>query len=242
MRRSTAWLLSLAIPLTGLIASCTAISVEPSCPATMQVGEIGELRANEQNPGGIPRYLWELFPSDRGSLGRATSADTTIQARKEGEIVARLTASDGLFQVVSECRIQVEGFVGVAVSLSADPEVATIGDPVTLTCESIGADDATTLAVVQTEGGIVELVEISEGVVRFEPDRIGDLEFRCVGETDGGVQSAPALLTVNVRATSNGNANQNANGNGNDNSNANTNDNTANTSSNENRNANDNER
>lgn len=239
MRRSSACLLSVFASLTGLIASCTAISIQPSCPGTMQVGEIGELQANEQNPGGIPRYLWELFPANRGTLGRATSANTTIQARAEGEIVARLTASDGLFQVVSECRIQVEGFVGVAVSLSADPEVATVREPVTLTCESIGSNDATTLAIVQTEGGIVDLVEVSEGVVRFEPDRIGDLEFRCVGETDAGVQSAPTFLTINVRSRQNGNQNQNVNQNDNGNSNANANaDNTAN----ENRNANDNGR
>jgi hypothetical protein len=212
---SAAALLTAAMMLT-LFRACTSISIAPECPAEMQVGESRQVFANEQNPGAIARYLWEVFPPDRGSFSNATLPDPRFQALKEGEVVLRLTASDGLYQVISECRTRVQGFVGVAVRLTAMPPQADLREPVTLTCESVGSTEAVRRDIVQTEGGLVDLVEISEGVARFEADRIGDLVFRCVGENAAGDQSEPTFITVNVTgANVNGNRNGNANGNDN---------------------------
>lgn len=212
-------LVAAALALT-LFRACTSISIAPECPAEMQVGETRQVFANEMNPGAIARYLWQVFPPDRGSFSSTAVPNPRFQALKEGEVVLRLTASDGLYQVISECRTRVQGFVGVAVRLTAMPSRADLREPVTLTCESVGSTDAVRRDIVQTEGGLVDLVEISEGVVRFEADRIGDLVFRCVGENAAGEQSEPTFITVNVTGANlngnrNGNANRNANGNDN---------------------------
>lgn len=223
----------LALGLLISLRGCTAISIAPTCPSEMRVGDSRDVTANEENPGAIARYLWEAIPADAGTFANPRTKDTRFQALKEGEVTLRLTASDGLYQAVSDCRTTVQGFVGVAVRLTADPEDPRVREPVTLTCESVGATEAVVLDIVQIDGGLVELNEVSEGVVRFESNRIGDLEFRCVGENAAGEQSEPTFVTVNI--TGGGNQNGNANGN----QNANTNDNSDDTQAASNDNAED---
>ena len=94
-----------------LIGGCTGISIAPSCPNELQVDESGPLVANESNGGAIAKYLWEVIPPEIGEVADKTKPSTTFKAIKEGEAVIRLTASDGLFQVTSECQTRVAGAV-----------------------------------------------------------------------------------------------------------------------------------
>ena len=98
--------------LTGaamILGGCDSISIEPSCPAELAVGESGTVAANELNPGAIPTYLWQVFPSEAGTFVDEDEPITEFQAAKEGEVVIRLTASDGLYQVVSACTTRIQG-------------------------------------------------------------------------------------------------------------------------------------
>ena len=214
-----------------IFSGCTAISIAPTCPNELLVGESGPVRANEENPGGIATYLWEVFPANAGSFADSTTATTTFTASAAGETVVRLTASDGLFQVISECSIRIEGTLGVAVTFSADPNAATVGVEVVLPCPSAGTADAATLAIAQVDGGDVTLTSTQEGVATFTPTQIGDLIFQCVAESAGGAQSEPVLVTVGVSLAQDGNTNDNSNvndnagDNGNDNTSDNANDN-----------------
>jgi hypothetical protein len=229
--------------LMGLTASggCTAISIQPSCPASLRVGESGEVHANEQNPGGMPSYLWEAIPADAGTFANPQAPDTTFQALTEGDVLLRLTASDGLYYVISECPTHIEGMVGgLAVSLSADPTEATVDEPVTLTCTSVGGEEVAEYSIVQTGGRDVELKEVRSGVVRFTPDREDELVFECVGTDAGGEASEPAEISLAVEAAPSDNENTNDNTNDNENTNDNTNDN-ENTNDNANANENSNE-
>lgn len=217
-----------------LLAGCDGISIAPSCPNTLRVGETGQVFGQVVDPGAIPVYLWEVIPETAGVFGNAAAPDTTFQAQEEGVAIIRLTASDGLYQVISECEISVSGFVGLAVSLEAEPISAEVGEPVRLTCESIGATPAGTLSITQTEGPILDLVDAAPGVVRFQADRADAYVFRCVGTVAEGQTSEPAFVTVNIFPAeqppddnANDNVNDNGNGGGNANGNANTNDNTS---------------
>jgi hypothetical protein len=235
-------MLSRFLKCTGLtlcvLGGCTAISIAPTCPNELRVGESGPVRANEENPGAIATYLWEVFPPEAGVFADPTAPNTTFEALVEVDVVIRLTASDGLFQVVSECSTQVQGFVGISVSLEADPDPALVGEPVTLTCTSVGEIDPAVLAIAQVDGGDVELTDVSDGVATFTPTQIGDLTFRCVGESTTGQQSEAAFVTVGVTLSppANDNDNENLNDNGADNDNTDDNEN-----ENENDNASDNE-
>lgn len=224
MKKSTMTASLLVVGTVCLVffRACTSISIAPECPTEMRVGESREVFANETNPGAIATYRWEVFPITAGTFSNPTNPNTRFQALREGDALLRLTASDGLYQVISECHTQVQGFVNVAVRLLASDTSVNLLDPVTLTCESVGATEAVTLNIVQITGGIVELIETAEGIVRFEADRTGDLMFRCVGENAAGEQSEPTFVTVNV-ATPNINSNSNANSNNNDNENENDN-------------------
>ncbi|MFQ5592085.1 MAG: hypothetical protein ACE5HE_13040, partial [Phycisphaerae bacterium] len=63
---------SLFVALGFLVpGGCTGISVEPSCPEEMVVGESRPLKANEQNEGAMPWYLWEVKPVDAGTIAEA---------------------------------------------------------------------------------------------------------------------------------------------------------------------------
>ncbi|MGB0716827.1 MAG: hypothetical protein ACPGXK_13170 [Phycisphaerae bacterium] len=191
-----AWLMALGVTALG---GCSPISIEPSCPNTLRVGESGPVSSNVVNPGGIPTYFWEAFPDGAGTFASATSPDTDFTPAIEGDVVIRLTAADGFYQVVSQCVISVEGTLGPTVTFSAAPQAALVGEPVALTCESTGSDPIGIFSVVQTSGGDVALTDGTEpGTATFTPTEIGDLTFRCVGETDNGLQSEAAFLVVTV--------------------------------------------
>lgn len=220
------------LTLTGLAlwpAGCTSISVAPSCPTELRVGESGPVAAHEQDPGAIPRYFWEVIPSTAGRFDTPTAKDTRFQALQEADAVLRLTASDGLYQVVAECQTRIRGVVEVAVALAAQPAQPRAGEPVTLTCSSVGMTDAVTRTIEQVidppPPQILELRSSGVGVVGFEASRAGTYVFRCTGINAQGASSEPVTLSLVLGAASgngNGNANINANGNGNANGNDNT--------------------
>ena len=91
------------------LGGCDSISIQPSCPVELAVGESGTVAANEQNPGAIPNYLWQVFPPDAGTFTDPQVPVTEFTALKEGEVVIRLTAGDGIYQVVSACTTHIEG-------------------------------------------------------------------------------------------------------------------------------------
>jgi len=99
------------VTLLVLLAAggCTGISVAPSCPNELQVGESAPLLANELNPGAIAKYVWEVIPPEVGRVTDPTKPSTMFEATGEGEAVIRLTASDGLYQVISQCETRVMG-------------------------------------------------------------------------------------------------------------------------------------
>lgn len=186
-----------ALTAVALSGGCFAISANPSCPVELVVGDAGPVAANERDPGGIPSYLWEVIPSDAGTFGSPAAADTTFTAQRAGPATIRLTASDGLFQVVADCTTQIiEGLVEVA--LSASPVTAVSGDAVTLTCTSTGATPAAALVIQQTNGLTIELTSLGPGSARFTAEDVGILTFECVGETAGGLGGDPATVVVTV--------------------------------------------
>jgi len=77
------------------------------------VGESAPVLANEFNPGAIAKYAWEVIPPQIGRIIDPTKPSTMFEATGEGEAVIRLTASDGLFQVISQCQTRVAGTVEV---------------------------------------------------------------------------------------------------------------------------------
>ncbi len=204
----------------GLLAlcGCTSISIQPSCPAELQVGESGPVRANELNPGAIPIYEWEVFPADAGSFENRAAANTNFQALKEGTAEIRMTAGDGIYEVRASCQTIIRGAAAVAVSMAAVPSSPTVGQTVTLTCQSVGQTAATTFTIRQVEGPSIRLTQTAPGVVTLVPAITGTPRFECVGETADGQMSSPNLLTLTVTAGGgNGNGNQNGNQNTNDN-------------------------
>ena len=102
------YLSNAAVVVLG-IAGCTGISIAPSCPNELQVNESAPVLANEINPGAIAKYLWEVIPPQVGRVIDPTKASTMFEATSEGEAVIRLTASDGLYQVISQCQTRVAG-------------------------------------------------------------------------------------------------------------------------------------
>lgn len=234
MSRCSFFHVLLVAGLTLAVGSCTAISIEPACPNELRVGESGPVRSNVRNPGAAASYMWEVFPADAGVFANENAADTTFEAQQAGEAIIRLTASDGLYQVVSQCSTLVAGTVGVGVGVEVGPDPAVVGEPASLTCTSIGTVEATLFAIVLLEGGPLDLNIDEPGIATFTPTQIGDLTFRCVGGSDDGRQSEPAFITVAVVTApvdngidngdgENGNANVNDNANDNGADNANTN-------------------
>lgn len=98
-----------ALTLFALIVhgGCTGISIAPSCPNELAVGESAPLLANEINPGAIAKYKWEVVPSQIGQVADPTMPSTMLKGLAEGDAVIRLTASDGLYQVISQCQTHV---------------------------------------------------------------------------------------------------------------------------------------
>lgn len=207
-------LAGLVLLMLTVAGGCTSISVAPSCPSELELGESGSVWANEQNPGGIPSYKWEVLPAGAGTFADSAKANTSFHAEQPGDAVLRLTASDGLFQVVGECRLTIQGVSGVAVSLSVDPDPIVIGGTAILFCASVGETQAVTRTLEQTDGDTVTLSPISEGVATFIPDQIGDLSFSCTGESEAGDRGPPSTVSVSVVAAADGNANDNTNDNG----------------------------
>ena len=109
MKRSTYQHPALALLALLALGGCTGISVAPSCPNELKVGESAPLLANEINPGAIAKYLWEVIPPQLGQVTDPTKPSTMFKATSAGDAVVRLTASDGLYQVISQCQIRVAG-------------------------------------------------------------------------------------------------------------------------------------
>jgi len=199
------------------------ISVSPTCPNELMIGESGQVRANEINPGAIPLYEWDVDPTDAGRFENPALNETTFQALAEGSARLRLRAADGIYQVTAYCDVRISGAAAFAVSLTASPAAPETGQMVTLTCESVGTTELTELAINQTLGPRIQLTEVSEGVVTLTPLITGMPVFQCIGTSAGGEMSAPSTLTLTVVAGDDGNDNDNDNGNdnGNDNDNGN---------------------
>jgi hypothetical protein len=111
MKRLQQYRLSIAVLGVLGFGGCTGISIAPSCPNELQVGDSAPLLANEINPGEIAKYLWEVIPPQVGRATDPTKASTMFEATSEGVAVIRLTASDGLYQVISQCQTRVAGTV-----------------------------------------------------------------------------------------------------------------------------------
>lgn len=193
-------LLSVAV-VGSVVCGCTAISISPQCPAELRVGETGTVLANERNSGSVARYLWEAFPASAGTFANPQAAVTTFQALEEGVVTLRLTASDGLYQMIDECTVVISGSLDLAVSLGADPATAAVDEVVTLTCDSIGSDLVDSFVITQTAGHEVDLSEIDPGVVRFTAAQEDDLTFRCIGSDENEEESTPSTITVAITAT-----------------------------------------
>lgn len=180
------------------LGGCTYISVDPECPDELEVGASGSVWANEKNPGAIPIYQWEAVPSDAGTFADATVPNTDFTAAKEGAVVIRLMASDGLFRFLGECHLTVVAPGDVAVSLTVDPDPPIVGEEAILFCSSVGEAEAVTRGVEQVEGPSVTLSVLSEGVATFSPTEVGELTFSCTGETASGRPSEASVVTVSV--------------------------------------------
>jgi len=180
---------------------CTAISIQPTCPSELAVGESGSVAANENDPGAIPTYLWEVLPSGAGTFANATSPTTSFTALQTGSAVIRLTASDGLFQVISQCTTLVSGPSPVAVSLTASVNPTVVDQTVTLTCSSTGVTAATTFVIEQISGPSISLIQNDNGMVTLTPAITGSPQFQCIGSSDDGQDSDPAMLTLTVNET-----------------------------------------
>lgn len=73
------------------------------------MNESAPLLANEINPGEIAKYLWEVTPLGVCRVVDPTSPSTQLVGLTEGEVKVQLTASDGLYKVVSHCTTRVSG-------------------------------------------------------------------------------------------------------------------------------------
>jgi hypothetical protein len=187
-------------------SGCTKISISPSCPSQMAVGESAVVDGHVVNPGAIPAYLWRAIPAGAGSFDDADAPVTNFTAEAAGEATLRLTASDGLYQVIDQCRVTITEVVvlPVAVSLSASPDMPVTGSPVTLTCRSTGTIPATLFEITQTGGPFVSLIPLAGGSVVFTPNQPGSLTFRCIGRSDENEASNPASIVLNVEESGGG--------------------------------------
>ena len=186
-----------------ILSGCTGISVEPSCPTEMVVGESGTLEANEKNEGAIPKYLWEAIPAEAGTIAEADQPTTTFVADATGKVTFRLTARDGLFQAISECSTEVIMFTNIAVTLEAGPAEPAAGDTVTLTCETGRVIANGTRTIEQVDGEPVELDVVAEGVATFTPSGGEDVSFRCIAASGDGEQAESSLLAIAVPPSTN---------------------------------------
>lgn len=177
------------------LAGCTGISIAPTCPNEMAVGESVTITGSVVNPGAIPMYAWTVDPPNAGSFQPDSEPVTTFTAGRAGDATIQLTASDGVFQVQSECVTRITA-APLMVTLRASPASPVTGDAVVLTCESTATVD--TFTITQTSGPTVNLTELADGQSRFDATTRGDLGFQCVGSVTGGQTSDPVTLTVTV--------------------------------------------
>lgn len=204
MQTPTARLSGMCTVTLCILTGCSGISIAPSCPAELEVGQSGTVWANEEDPGAVPTYLWETLPSDAGTFADPAAPVTSFQALKEGEVTIRLTATDGLFQAVSQCQTSVIAGAIAAVSLEVDPDPVVVEGAGILSCSSVGDAEAVTFTLEQLDGTPVTLTQLAEGVALFTPAEVGELTFRCVGTTEDGRVSEPSDLTVTVAAPPDG--------------------------------------
>jgi hypothetical protein len=169
----------------------------------LRVGESRALEANEQTPGAIATYLWQVFPASAGKIDGPTMADTSIEALQEGEMIVRLTASDGLFQVVADCIVPVVGLAPVEIALTASPNPGETGERVRLTCQSTGTVQAISHTISQLNGTPVELVVESDGVVTFVTEQVGARSFLCFAESPDGMITDPVSTIVTIEESGN---------------------------------------
>ncbi len=185
----------LAVALT-VAAGCTAITIEPTCPNELNVGESGSVQANVRNPGAIAEYLWEVFPADAGTFASATSPDTTFEPAKEGEAIIRLTASDGLYQVVSQCSTLV-GDTALRVQPSC-PNELSVGEPGSVQANPENAGDATEYLWEVSPADAGTFANASAPDTTFEAGQPGEAVIT-VTATDGTSQAVDQCVT-NVSA------------------------------------------
>jgi hypothetical protein len=182
-----------------LAGGCFKISINPTCPAELGVGDTGDLVANEVDPGAIPKYKWEAFPPTAVRITDPAVPTTTFDAMANGEVTFRLTASDGLFQVEGICKTLVATApVTVTVTLVAAPQRLVQGESTLLTCTSTGATPAVSFVIDQSAGPLAELTTVAPGVAVAILNVAGDAVFRCIGTDANGNPSDPALVTVTV--------------------------------------------
>lgn len=179
-------------------AACGRITIAPSCPSELQVGESGAVRANAVNPGAIPTYQWEVIPASAGTLADPAVENTTFVATEVGDVTLRLTAADGLFQMIDECDIVVLDSVSFTIALSASPSTPSVGQSVTLTCVSTGNVVATSFVIEQIDGEEVTITEVDQGVAVFTPGAAGTLGFRCTGSTGDDLRTTVAEVNLAV--------------------------------------------
>lgn len=179
------------------VTGCTRITHTPQCPAQAGIGETVSITAAVSNPGQVARYAWEVIPAGGGTVADPRRVDTTFTPASNGSVTLRLHASDGLFTYINDCVIQV-GETNVAVSLLVNPEEAVIGNSILMTCTSVGDEPVISFDITQTAGETVELTPILPGVVAFDAETVGTFTFECVGESVGGIRSAPVAGTVTV--------------------------------------------
>lgn len=193
--RATSLLTALVCCVTPAVPACTGISIAPTCPNELEVGESATVTGNVQDPGQVPTYEWTVDPANLGSFNPANAPVTTFTAARAGDAILQLTATDGVYLVQSECTTHITA-APIVVTLRASPTAPVTGDAVVLICESDATVD--TFTIRQTSGPTVTLANLQPGRVRFDAVQRGDYGFECVGATLEGEESDPVSLTVTV--------------------------------------------
>lgn len=182
-------------------AGCGSISIQPSCPAQLEVGASGTVWANALNAGATPRYRWEAIPVEAGTFENPDAPVTTFRADREGEVILRLHAADGLFQAVSDCLTVIGSGVELQVTLAALPGTVAVGDSVALICQVVGEGEADSLVITQLSGPTGTFSFVEDGLSRLVASEPGEFTFQCVGST-GGNTSESNTVTVTVTSSS----------------------------------------
>lgn len=189
------------------LTGCNPPGVALSCPETLRVGEAGFVDGGAFMVSRFPRYQWTVEPTTAGRFADTTAGSTEFIPSEEGIATVTFQVSDQFWITVDSCDIEVAGQLPAAVDLSAMPSSVTTGGMVTLTCESIGAEDIASFDIMQTSGETVELTpdDANPGVFAFDaPDVAGSLRFECTGTTAGGETSPISSTSVTVTQQSNG--------------------------------------